>query len=230
MAKVRLYDWGPSPFCLKVRAVLDYKGIEYERINVLGSFLDFRRRSQTGKVPALELDGELIHDSTDIVLALEARFPNRPVIPSDPYDGAICHVIEDWADEALYFINLYYQWVEPDGRKLVGKAFRGPLGRIARAFYQRRILRQLQGQGTLRKTPEHIRNDLDRELDAIDALLAERKFLLGERPFLCDFALAAQLVYLERTPVGSRALAGRAPSLAFMARMKVWRTVNSASP
>jgi hypothetical protein len=103
---LRLFDWGPSPFCMKVRAILNYKGVQYERVAVLGpSLMELLRRSNVKKVP-----------------------------------------------EALYFLGLYFQWIEPRGKPMVGKAFgSSPLGIGARLFYQRRIAAQLRGQGTGRK-------------------------------------------------------------------------------
>ena len=48
---VVLYDWRASPFCMKVRAILDYKGIEYERVNILGpAWITVWRRGKIGQV------------------------------------------------------------------------------------------------------------------------------------------------------------------------------------
>lgn len=53
MMKVRLFDWPASPFCMKVRAVLDDKSIEYEHINILGpALLEVRRHGRIGNAPA----------------------------------------------------------------------------------------------------------------------------------------------------------------------------------
>ena len=79
------YDWPYSPFCMKVRAILDRKGVPYLSVNPLGSaVLRIRREGKIGKVPAIELDGRLIADSTDIAYALEERFPSPPLLPADP--------------------------------------------------------------------------------------------------------------------------------------------------
>lgn len=220
--QIVFYDWAPSPFCFKVRAILDYKGIAYKKVNPLGTnALKIRREGKVGKVPAIEIDGEMLIDSTDIVYELERRFTGPPVIPADAYDRARCHALEDWADESLYFIGLYYQWIEPEGRKLVPFAFgKSLMGRLTYQYYSRLIARQLRGQGTLRKPAEHVHRDLTRHIEAISSLLAPQPFLLGERPYLCDFALLGQLVYLARTPVGGRLLAGHGQIDAFRARMK----------
>ena len=221
---ILLYDWGPSPFCFKVRAILDYKGIAYKRLNVLSRIREVKRRGQVGKTPALDIDGELIVDSTNIAYTLEERFPDPPVIPADAHARAQCHVLEDWADEALYFIGLYYQWLEPSGARLVPLAFGKSLtGRLVYRVMRRRIRRQVDGQGTGRKPEALIRADLARELDAVEAYLEGRPFLLGDTPYLCDFALAGQLVYMTRPPVTAEALSGRPAIGAYLERIRALR-------
>jgi len=218
-ASVIFYDWPYSPFCLKVRAILRYKSVDFTALNPLGRMSEIRRGG-IGKVPALILDGRLIADSTDIAYALEDRFPEPGIIPSEPRRRGLCHALEDWADESLYFTGLYYRWFEAEGRRPIAGVFGSSLkGRLAYRFYLRRILGQLRGQGTLRKPPEHVRRDLARQLDAVESLVSQSDFLLGERPFLCDFALWGQLTYLRRTPVGGVEMAGRAASAAFLKRI-----------
>jgi len=152
---LRLFDWAPSPFCMKVRTILNYKGVQNERIAVLGpSLMELLRRSNVRKVPALDVDGRMIIDSTDIAHEIERLFPEPEILPADPRLQGLSHAIEDWSDEALYFLGLYFQWVEPRGKPMVRKAFGGgPLGIGERLFYQRRIAAQLRGQGTGRLGP-----------------------------------------------------------------------------
>lgn len=222
---IQLHDWAPSPFCMKVRAILDYKGLPYVRRPALRTVAELKRRGGIGKVPALEIDGRLVTDSTDIAYELERIAPRPPIVPAQPRERALCHALEDWCDEALYFMGLHFQWVDPPGARMVPRAFGGSLaGRIAYRWYDRRIRRQLWGQGTGRKAPERIAQDLRRELDAIDALLDPGPFLLGEAPMLCDFALMAQLVYLSRPPGSAQAMQGRAPIAAFLGRMQALRS------
>ena len=199
--EIALYDWAPSPFCMKIRALLDYKGVVYDRRPALGAMRFVRRRGGIGKVPALEIDGEFIVDSTDIAHEIERRLPTPASQPSDPRENALCHVLEDWCDESLYFYGLYYHWQDPAGRAQTGAYFGRTLqGRIAYHLLLPRILRQLRGQGLGRKSDDHIRADLDRQLDAVEMLLGASPFLLGATPYLCDFALMSQLVYLQRAP------------------------------
>jgi glutathione S-transferase len=218
----KLYDWAPSPFSLKVRAILDYKAIAYERASVLQPrHLLALRRGGVGKAPALEIRGRLIVDSTNIAYALEELAPVPSILPADARQRALCHALEEWADEALYFMGLYYHWHDPEGRKLVPTAFgRGLFGRAMYRFYLRKILRQLKGQGTSRKAPAHVRDDAARQLCAIEELTRGHGYLLGDKPLLCDFALLGQLAYFGRSPVGARLLAQHPGIAAYIDRMK----------
>ena len=220
--RILFYDWPYSPFCMKVRALLDYKALEYESVNPLGSrILSIRRRGRIGKVPAIDIDGHFIADSTDIAYELERRFPEPAILPEDPRERALCHALEEWADESLYFIGLYYRWHERKGREPVAAKFGESLvGRVTYRFYLRRILNQLKGQGTSRKPAEHVRRDLDRHLAAANAMVEAAPFLLGEKPYLCDFALWGQLEYLCRTPVGGLAMRGHASLERYIRRMR----------
>lgn len=207
--KIVFYDWPYSPFCMKVRAILDYKQLTYESVNPLRARGTLRRRG-TGKVPAVEIDGIFITDSTDIALALDQRFPEPPLLPTDSRERGLVHAIEEWADESLYFIGLYYRWFEAEGRKPIADVFGNTFkGKVAYRFYLRRILNQLRSQGTSRKSPAHVQRDLERNLEAMERLLAPGPYVLGDKPYLCDFALWGQLNYLNRTPAGRAAIARR---------------------
>jgi glutathione S-transferase len=220
-AKIALYDWPVSPFCMKVRAALEYKGVLYERIPALSRVREVYRRGGIGKVPALDLDGEFYVDSTDIVHMLERRFPEPSVLPSDARERALCHALEDWSDESLYFFGLYFHWHEPSGRRQVAEYFsKTMLGRIAFWPYLARIERQLRGHGTGRKSPAHVRSDLERNLDAIEALVDDRPFLLGRGPYVCDIALASQLIYLTRATSMRDVLKDRLETRGYLERLR----------
>jgi glutathione S-transferase len=218
-SSIVFYDWPYSPFCMKVRAILDYKRLEYRTVNPLAARGRLRRQG-TGKVPAVEIDGRFVTDSTEIAYALDERFPDPPLQPEGRRERGLCHAIEDWADESLYFLGLYYRWFEEEGRKPVAGVFGSSLkGRLAYLYYRRLILGQLRGQGTLRKSPEHVAADLERNLDAAEGLLTPGPYVLGTQPYLCDFALWGQLNYLNRTPVGREAIGKRPAIVEFVTRL-----------
>ena len=132
------------------------------------------------------------------------------MLPPTEHERGLSHAIEEWADESLYFLGLYYRWFELEGRRPVAGVFGNSIrGRLIYRYYLRVILTQLRGQGTLRKSPEHVRRDLERSLNAVDDLLTSGPFALGDRPYLCDFALWGQLNYLSRTPVAGASIKKR---------------------
>ena len=224
---LRLYDFPASPFCIKVRSILDYKGLVYERVDASrpSVMAELKRRGGIGKVPALDIDGELVCDSTDIAYALERTAPTPQIVPDDPRQRGLCHVLEDWADESLYWHGVYFRWWDSEGRAgapaIFPKGFFGQ--RVIPRVVEHTARKQLMGQGTGRKSPQHVSRDLDRQLDHLQALLRDGPFLLGEAPMLCDFAVNGQLVYLDRTPHGRSALDSRPAIGTFMGRMRGFR-------
>src|SRR5688572_3981204 len=91
-----------SHYSEKARWALDYKGIAHRR-RVLGP--DYLLRTWwatgTGKLPVLWLDGRAIGDSTRIIAALEARFPEPRLYPADAGERARALALEDYFDEGL---------------------------------------------------------------------------------------------------------------------------------
>ena len=91
-----------SHFSEKVRWALDYKRIAHRR-RVLGADYLIRAWRATGRgtLPILFLDGRAIGDSTDIIAALEARYPEPPLYPADATERQRALALEDYLDEHL---------------------------------------------------------------------------------------------------------------------------------
>ena len=100
---MELHQFRHSAFCLKVRMVLQAKGLTYQVVEVtpgLGQLNVFRLSGQR-QVPVL-VDGDVVlADSSTIARHLEAMQPEPPLIPVDPQQAAQVYLIEDWADTTL---------------------------------------------------------------------------------------------------------------------------------
>ena len=75
------------PYCEKVWLVLEEKRVPYriEKVNMncYGSKpASFLKIQPSGGIPVASLDGTVIRESNDILYAIEAAFPERPLIPS----------------------------------------------------------------------------------------------------------------------------------------------------
>src|SRR5216684_9115650 len=85
MAAVNLYQFLTSPFCAKVRKILDYKGIDYEAIEV--DYVDRRdllKASGQMMVPTVTLaSGETITESDRIADRLEELYPEPTIFPPE---------------------------------------------------------------------------------------------------------------------------------------------------
>jgi glutathione S-transferase len=95
-----LWQYSFSNYNEKVRWALDFKGIRHSRRSLLPMSprsLWFSRGG--GTVPALDLDGERIADSTQIIAALESRQPEPALYPSDEQERARALALEDYFDE-----------------------------------------------------------------------------------------------------------------------------------
>jgi glutathione S-transferase len=91
-----------SHYSEKVRWALDYKGIPHRR-RVLGPNYLIRawRATGQGKLPVLWLEGQAVGDSTRIIAALEARYPQPGLYPEDDARRRQALALEDDLDEQL---------------------------------------------------------------------------------------------------------------------------------
>ena len=86
----------------KVRWALDHKRIAHRR-QVLGPNYLFHawRATRRGTLPILWLEGRAIGDSTRIIAALEARYPEPALYPVDAAARERALALEDYFDEQL---------------------------------------------------------------------------------------------------------------------------------
>ncbi len=101
---ITLYAVPESTYCARVRLVLELKSIEYtEERPAGGSYKseDYRRLVPAGSVPAININGRILHDSDAIVELLEDLFGEPKLRPADPLDRAILKSITRFHDTRL---------------------------------------------------------------------------------------------------------------------------------
>lgn len=214
-----LYQFEISPFCDKVRRLLHLKGQPYAVVEMpLSSALGgLRKLTPTRKVPTIEHQGRRIWDSTNIAHYLEREFPERPLVPSDPKLRALCHLWEDWADESLYFYEVYLRFKLPSNRErfmpqLLASETQFMRG-VARLSVPLALRVLLDQQGMGRKPLPDLLADLTRHIEAISAQLGDGEWLSGDTISLADISVYAQLNCIGQTPEG-RALIDADPVVA----------------
>jgi len=117
MPTLTLYGPPNIPFLTKVRAALGLKKLPYDWVVPEGPE-DYKRYSpRTGLLPSLRIDGEIIEDSSVILDELDARFPEPPLLSSDPKIARSQKQLERWAEAAFMFYWIHYlQEIAETGR------------------------------------------------------------------------------------------------------------------
>jgi len=213
-----------SPFCDKVRRVLHYKGLAYTTVEIKVADISFlKRRAPTGKVPILDYGSRRIWDSTDICLALEELHPDPVLVPTDPRERADVMLLEDWADETLYFFEMTMRFTWPDERTKwsleLAKRDAAPVRALAPFLVPRITTKTVGFQGLGRKDRVHVMRDLARLLDALEARLAATGYCVGDSITLADIAIASQIHCIGGTREGADAIALRPAIVAWKQRI-----------
>lgn len=93
MSRPILYEAPRSSAAYRVRVALNLKGVDYESrpVNLLEGEQksdDYRALNPQGLVPMLDIDGNRLTQSLAIIVYLDQAFPEPPLVPRDPADGA----------------------------------------------------------------------------------------------------------------------------------------------
>jgi glutathione S-transferase len=95
-----LWQYSFSNYNEKARWALDFKGIPHRRHSVMpGGIRGLWLSRGDRTLPAVDLDGERIVDSTAIIAALEARRADPPLYPADREERRRALQLEDYFDE-----------------------------------------------------------------------------------------------------------------------------------
>ncbi len=224
MPEPLLYDASDSPFCMKARMCLATKAIPYRTVTVtMARARELRRLNPLGKVPVLVDGDDVIPDSSAIARWADARVPDPPLLPADREARAYCMLIEEWADEALYFIVAAFKWLNAENRgaalaNTVTELATGPFRPLVARLLVRKVRRRYAAWGHTAASLGHLEARMRENLGVLDGLLGDRPYLLGRTPTLADVATFAQLAWMRR--YAERRLLDEAPAIvAWMERV-----------
>lgn len=211
----------PSPFCIKVEILLKLSGLPYEtRIGDL-------RRAPKGKLPLIVEDGVTICDSSFIRFHLEERHGIDFDAGLDAERRGALWALEKMLEDQIYWIMVAERWLD-DGNFARGPAqffqpVPAPLRPLICALVRRKVQRNVDGHGIGRHSPAERLKLAERALDAMVAMLGERRYFGGDAPVGGDAApgafLIAALAPLFDSPF--RGLVEQRPTLtAYAGRMR----------
>jgi glutathione S-transferase len=214
-----LHQWEISPFCGKVRRVLRLKKLAFEVIDYNGiRARQAKGLSASGKLPVLEVGGDRIEDSSAIAAYLDREHPEPPLWPAAAADRHLAHFFEDWADESLYWFEVYLRFAVPEARERAVEHLCAGRPAWERAVFRRVIVgmyrRKLAAQGLGRYGREEVERRLLAHLDHLEGHLAGREHLACPRASIADIAVASQLAEIQRTSTLADRIADGRPALA----------------
>jgi glutathione S-transferase len=206
---LELYQFELSAYCEKVRLILDYKGLPYKKRDVVPGMgqLELFRLSGQRQVPVLKDGDTYIADSTEIAFYLDRKYPEKSIIPTDPVQRGQCLLIEEWADESLglkgrtAFLGAFAQ----------NQNFRTAFLPRETPDFMRLLLGSMPGElidilgtgvGLGKDAINAAKKGLKQDLEALNLILTNRPYLVGDQPTLADLTVAGLSILLQ-FPQGS---------------------------
>lgn len=214
----RFYAAEISYFSAKVRPALRAKRVPF--FEILPTPAVYRNvllpRTGLGFIPVVVTpDDQTWQDTSEILDALEARFPEPPLIPRTPVQRVASALLELYADEFLVLPAMHYRWSFAESEAKARADFAAATGDPAAADrFADRMSGSIRALGVLPESAQAIEAHTHELLSCLETLLASQPFLLGDRPSLADCAMMGPLyAHLTLDAVPGRLLRETAPRL-----------------
>src|SRR3954454_12874506 len=221
---VKLYGLAVSHPSQAARAMLDYKGIDYELVNFppLSQPIALRAAGFRGrKVPGLKVDGRRVQGSLEISRTLDDLKPDPPLFPADRREAV--EEAEAWGEREFQPLpRRFFRWGlahQPDLRRHA----LGTVGKVpAPGAAGMALLPTLRWFAHVaRATDENTRagvRALRGHLDHVDELIARDTIGRPDEPTAADFQIASTIAVLRACGEVRREVEGR-PGLGLAARL-----------
>lgn len=180
MPKMIVYGTPVSTYVRTVRLLLEEVGANYD-LKSVGIFngentsAEYLAKHPFGKVPTIEVDGEVIYESAAITSYLNTILANEKFSPAEPLPRSRMHQMVSIIDNYLY----------PPG--------------ILTIVIQR-LIAPSQGGQTDEAAVKAAVAPTQKAIAAIEALTVGSPYLLGSEVSIADFYLIPVFVYLSKTP------------------------------
>jgi len=196
-----------SPPCWKVHLACKFKGQNYQ-VYDFTTPIGINKKNPRGRMPAATIKGKTVVDSSDILTALDEAWPEPSLLPANPRDRALVRILEDWADENLYFYAVYLRWLVPENRAHLKEHFfkrnyPALTAGIVVAVAKREVKNRCKGQGVGVKGQGVVERELFECFDVIETMLTDQDWLVGQQLTRADisvFAIIDQLGERRLTP------------------------------
>ncbi|UFZ01643.1 glutathione S-transferase family protein [Bradyrhizobium ontarionense] len=231
----RIFGAEMSPYSVKVRSYLRYKGLPHHWIlRNAESEAEYARHANLPIIPLVVTpDDAPLQDSTPIIDALEHEHPQPSIHPGDVLTSFISALIEEFGDEWGNKWMFHYRWARDlDQRASAGRIARIRAPKASEAEFaavvekvRARMVERLWYVGSNETNAPQIEEGFIEMLGLLERHLATRPYLFGGRPAYGDFGLWGQFYELWTDPTAGALIEGSAPHvLAWIQRM-LWPRV-----
>lgn len=142
---MKLYSAALSPYAARPRIQIYAKGLDVEIVPPPGGLGadEFKRINPTGRVPCLEMDGQILPESQVICEYLEEMFPEPSLLPEAPFERARMRLITRLVDLDLASpLGVVFNQLDPAKRDAKIAAARA--GEVEKAM---KLIEGLLGKG-----------------------------------------------------------------------------------
>lgn len=223
MSQYTLYGNELSYYTGKVRAYLDWKGIDYEEVLPSRDVFKSTLLPNIGRaiIPVVKTpNGAFIQDSTEIICSIEQQHPERPMMPAGPVQQFASLLLDLFADEWLNIPALHYRWAYNAewsylqfGKTSIPEATEEEqfeLGRKNAQFFVRWPVML----GVTEDTVAEVERTYEAFLVMFAEHLEQHQYLFGEQPSFADFAFYGPLyAHLYRDPESNKIMRRVAPNV-----------------
>lgn len=204
---IKLYQFPISHYSEKIRWALTYKGIEFQKVNLLPGPHVKVMLKMTGRssVPAIDDKGKIIFNSSEILSYLDHEYQSSLLTPQAPEMRQQALAWEKLADEeiGLHVRRICYHYLleEPQiVRRLFAQdgPWYGPI--LLKLIFPKLSAKMRKYMQINEKAARESMDDLLSVLEKIHRQLDGREFLVGESFSRADLAVAALLGPLIQSP------------------------------
>ena len=208
-----------SPYSVKVRSYFRYKGIPHEWLSRAAAGDLYQRHARLPLVPLVVTpDDRGMQDSTPIIEALEADFPEPEIHPSEPLAAFVSALLEEFGDEWGNKWMFHFRWARAADQIACARRLAASGGsdlsvedleQAARTVVERMVNR-VWFVGSNAVTAAQIEQSFHDAVPHLERHLVGRPYLFGGRPAFADFGLWGQIYNARRDPTPA-AIIARAP-------------------
>jgi len=202
---IELCKFGPAfglretgPFALKVMSYMRLTDIPFKEV-VQGD----PRKAPKKKIPYIIDDGIEVGDSTFIIKHLKSKHGDPLAEGLTKAQLASGHALKVMLEERTYWAGMIYpRWVKKDHHKMIADTFFGEIPGLLRMpvfrMVAKGVAKSAAGHGIAAHTDAEIYElDLD-DVKTVERVLADKKFILGDKPAEVD-ATGFAFLYGMRT-------------------------------